>query len=114
MANKLLFSSTTSLLPRADSRNEAGGRAYSLPPKHALAQIAATGCFNGVYYAEPQELLGTLRTLAAQVEDNTYLAKLAVYSRERAFLKDMPVALLLLLSTRDRALFQRVFDRVVV
>ena len=29
-----------------------------------------------------------------QVDDNVFLAKLAVYSRERAFMKDMPAALL--------------------
>ena len=50
MANSTLFASLKSLLPRADTRNEAGGRAYTLPPKHALAQLAATGCFNGTYY----------------------------------------------------------------
>ncbi len=51
MANKNLFASATSVIPRADTRNEAGGLAYRLAPKHALAQLAATGCFNGVYYA---------------------------------------------------------------
>ena len=39
MANKTLFSSRTSTLPRANTVNEAGGRAYKLAPKHALAQI---------------------------------------------------------------------------
>jgi len=43
VANKSLFSSLTSLLPRADAVNEAGGKAYALPPKSALAQLAATG-----------------------------------------------------------------------
>jgi 60 kDa SS-A/Ro ribonucleoprotein len=43
MANKTLFLSATSTLPRADVRNEAGGLAYQLAPKHALAQLAATG-----------------------------------------------------------------------
>ena len=38
MANKTLFSSTKSKLPRADSFNEAGGRAYKFAPKHALAK----------------------------------------------------------------------------
>jgi 60 kDa SS-A/Ro ribonucleoprotein len=113
MANKSLFQSLTSLLPRADARNETGGRAYRLEPKHALAQVAATGCFNGVYYAGAEEQLGTLLALVAEVDDNRFLAKLAVYSRERAFLKDMPAALLLVLSTRDRELFRRVFNRVV-
>ncbi|MBY0525768.1 MAG: TROVE domain-containing protein [Gemmataceae bacterium] len=113
MANKTLFSSLKALLPRADARNEAGGRAYTLTPKHQLAQLAATGCFNGTYYGEAEDQLAPLIALAGQVGDNAFLAKLAVYSRERAFMKDMPAALLLMLSTRDRDLFRRVFDRVV-
>jgi 60 kDa SS-A/Ro ribonucleoprotein len=113
MANKSLFSSLKSVLPRADARNEEGARAYQLPPKHALAQLAATGCFNGTFYAQSEQQLATLLSLVNQVDDNTYLAKLAVYSRERAFMKDMPAALLLVLSKRDRVLFRRVFERVV-
>jgi 60 kDa SS-A/Ro ribonucleoprotein len=113
MANKSLFSSLKSFLPRADARNEAGGRAYRLAPKHALAQLAATGCFNGAYYAEAEQQLAALLALVAEVDDNLFLAKLAVYSRERAFLKDMPAALLVILSRRDPALFRRAFARVV-
>ena len=113
MANKDLFSGLKSLLPRADARNEAGGRAYRLTPKHALAQLAATGCFNGAYYAEAEQQLAALLALVEQVDDNLFLAKLAVYSRERAFMKDMPAALLVILSRRDPALFRRAFERVV-
>ena len=40
MANKTLFSSIKSLLPRATARNEAGGAAYALAPKHALRSEA--------------------------------------------------------------------------
>jgi 60 kDa SS-A/Ro ribonucleoprotein len=113
MANKGLFASLASLLPRAEARNEEGAPAYRLPPKHALAQLAATGCFNGIFYAHAENQLATLLALANAVDDNVFLAKLALYSRERAYMKDMPAALLLLLSKRDRALFRRVFDRVV-
>jgi 60 kDa SS-A/Ro ribonucleoprotein len=113
MANKSLFASIKSRFVRADARNEAGGRAYTLEPKHALAQLAATGCFNGVYYAGADEQLATLKTLLDQVADNAFLAKLAVYSRQRAMMKDMPVALLLALSKRSPALFRKVFDRIV-
>ena len=65
MANKNLFSGLKSLLPRADARNEAGGLAYRLTPKHALAQLAATGCFNGAYYAEAEQQLAALLALVA-------------------------------------------------
>ena len=78
MANKTLFSSLKSLMPRATVRNEAGGPAYALEPKHALAQFAATGCFNGTYYTDAEAQLDTLKSLIAQVNDNVFLAKLAV------------------------------------
>ena len=114
MANKSLFAGFKSLLRRADARNEAGGVAYRLPvARRALAQLAATGCFNGVYYAEADAQLAQLLTLTAELDDNTFLAKLAVYARERALMKDMPAALLLILSKRDTRLFRRAFDRVV-
>ena len=57
MANRALFSSAKSRLPRADVLNEAGGRAYGLEPRHALAQLAATGCLHRVYYASAQSQL---------------------------------------------------------
>jgi 60 kDa SS-A/Ro ribonucleoprotein len=113
MANKNLFASLKSLLPRANAQNEAGGLAYRLPPRDALAQLAATGCFNDAYYSDAQQQLAALLALVEQVDDNVYLAKLALYSRQRAFMKDMPAALLVLLSKRDPALFRRIFDRVV-
>lgn len=113
MANNSLFASVKSLFQRADARNEEGSVAYQLPVKHALAQLAATGCFNGTFYAQADDQLATLLNLVNQVDDNVFLAKLAVYSRERAFMKDMPAALLLVLSKRDRDLFRQVFGRVV-
>ena len=113
MADKSLFASPKSRHPRADTRNEAGGPAYALEPKHALAQLAATGCFGGTYYAQAEEQLDTLKALVDQVDDNVFLARLALYGRRRALMKDMPVALLVALSKRDTRLFHQVFDRVV-
>ena len=113
MANTTLFSSIKSRLLRTNATNEAGGRAYQFAPKHALAQMAATGCFNGTFYATAETQLDELRKLIDQVDDNVFLAKLAVYARERAFMKDMPAALLAVLSKRDSQLMHKVFDRVV-
>ena len=113
MANKSLFSSTKSRIPRADTINRAGGLAYKLSPKHALAQIASTGCFNGTYYANASSQLDEVIKLIAEIDDNEFLAKLAIYSRQRAAMKDMPAALLVCLSTRDTQLTHKIFDRVV-
>lgn len=113
MANKSLFSRLSARLPQATARNDAGGRAYALQPKQALAQFAATGCFNGTFYADAETQLERLKTLITQVDDNVFLAKLAIYSRERAYLKDMPAALAATLASRDTVLFHQVFDRVI-
>jgi 60 kDa SS-A/Ro ribonucleoprotein len=113
MANKSLFSSIAGkLLPRATARNEAGGRAYERSPKGALAQYAATGCLNGTYYATADAQLEKVLELAAAV-DSGFVAKTAVYARERAFMKDMPALLLASLSARDPDAFARAFPRVV-
>jgi hypothetical protein len=87
----------------------------STQPKHALAQFAATGCFNGTYYADAENATcGDAEVADSQVNDNVFLAKLAVYSRERAFMKDMPAALTATLAARDtRELLHKAFDRVI-
>ena len=46
MANTTLFQSMKTRLTAANTRNEAGGIAYTLTPKQQLAQLAATGCLN--------------------------------------------------------------------
>jgi 60 kDa SS-A/Ro ribonucleoprotein len=100
-------------LPKANAVNEAGGVAYKLEPKHALAQVAATGTFGNAFYSTAETQLDEVLKLIDEVDDNQYLAKLALYAREKAFMKDMPAALLVALSVRDTELMHRVFDRVV-
>jgi 60 kDa SS-A/Ro ribonucleoprotein len=104
MANKSLFASLTSRLPPANAVNEAGGRAYKLEPKHALAQVAATGTFGNAFYSTAETQLDEVLKLIDEVDDNQYLAKLALYARDKAFMKDMPAALLVALSVRDTEL----------
>ena len=113
MANTSLFQSMIGrLLPRANATNEAGGPAYVFPPRQALAQFAATGCLNTTFYATADEQLDRVLDLSAQVSPE-FLARTAVYCRQRGYMKDMPALLLALLSRRDPRLMASVFDRVV-
>lgn len=112
MANKNLFKSIVGMLsPKADTVNEAGGVAYKLSPEQALAQYAATGCFNHTFYADAGEQLDKVLALANEVEPE-FVAKTAVFARESGYMKDMPAMLLAVLSIRDKALFERIFLRV--
>lgn len=114
MPNQKLFATANPKSPVADMLNSAGGTAYQLPVKHHIAQLAVTGCFNQTYYTQTSgsEQLNTLKILAAQVDD-FYLAKLAVYSRQRAFMKDMPAACLAILSSRNKELTKKIFPKVI-
>ena len=101
MASKNLFKNTgvTARSPAADTVNLAGGRAYGLASKEALAQLACTGCFNKTFYASAKDQLTKVKELAAKC-DPDFLGKLAIYSRERGFLKDMPAFLVAWLTGR--------------
>lgn len=112
MANQKIFASAAQGLPVANTRNRAGGAAYSLSDRAALAQLAVTGCFNDTFYASGTDQLQDVLRLAARV-DTPFLAKLAVYARQKAFMKDAPALLLALVAARDTALLARVFSRVV-
>jgi 60 kDa SS-A/Ro ribonucleoprotein len=101
MANRTLFQSFIGpFLRRTDARNEAGGAAYALTPKQALAQYAATGCLNATFYAQAETQLRDVLTLADTVSAE-FPARTAVYSRERGYMKDMPALLLTALSRRE-------------
>ena len=113
MANTSLFASLRNcLVPKASVRNEAGGLAYARRPESALALYAATGCLNGTYYASADEHLDYVLQLSAAA-DAGFVAKTAVYARERGHMKDMPALLLASLSLRDGESMQRAFPRVV-
>lgn len=113
MANKNLFQTIAGkLLPKTDVTNEAGGQAYQLSPKQQLAQYAATGCFNSTFYASADEQLSKVIELCRTL-DAEFIAQCAVYARERGLMKDMPALLVAVLSTKDKALFNALFPRVI-
>jgi 60 kDa SS-A/Ro ribonucleoprotein len=119
MSNKKLFSNkninkTVSKLVTHVTNiiNEAGGTAYKLSDKAALAQYAMTGTFNGTYYASDEEQLKKTLELANKV-DVKFVAKLAVYARQQGLMKDMPAVLATVVASRDTDLLATIFDRVI-
>jgi 60 kDa SS-A/Ro ribonucleoprotein len=113
MANKTLFKSLIGkLIPATDALNEERAPAYALSPKHQLAQYVATGCLNTTFYASADQQLAKALELCAEI-DADFIAKAAVFCRERGFMKDMPALLCAVLSVKDRALLSVVFPRVI-
>jgi 60 kDa SS-A/Ro ribonucleoprotein len=111
MANKTLFSSAPSVRA-ANTHNLAGGAAYALNDQAALAQMVVTGVFNDTFYASAKDQLASAKDLVSQA-DPEFVAKLAVYSRENAYMKDMPAYLCASLASKDSVLLGKVFGRVI-
>lgn len=114
MANKNIFksSATSAAKPATDTTNLAGGRAYTMTDKHALAQFACTGMFGNTFYADAAKQLEEIKTLVNKV-DPAFISSLAIYSRQSAFMKDMPAYLLATLAARDIDMFKITFPKVM-
>jgi 60 kDa SS-A/Ro ribonucleoprotein len=113
MVSKNLFQTARGkTAPPADARNHEGGAAYAYSPRHALAQYAATGCFNTTFYSNAEEDLDRVLSLSSGV-DPLFVAKTAVYARERGYMKDTPALLCAALSVLAPDLCGRVFGRVI-
>lgn len=114
MANKNIFKSVSGkkAVPVANTTNLAGGMAYSMSDKHALAQFACTGTFGNTFYADAASQLEKIKELVNKV-DPKFIADLAVYSRQSAYMKDMPAYLLAVLANKDIELFKSTFPKVM-
>lgn len=121
MSNKKLFVSKSSSKSKAVSKkvtkvtntvNNAGGTAYTLSDKAALAQLAMTGCFNGTFYVSAKDQLKSVLDLANKLPAE-YVAQLAVYSREQGLMKDMPAVLAAVVAGKDSELLSKIFPRVI-
>jgi len=113
MANKNVFVSFRGQqLPVANVRNEAGGQAYQLTPKQALAQYVMTGCLNTTFYAQAEQQLDWVLQYSNQV-DAKFIAQLAVYARQQGYMKDMPALLVAVLANKDLKLFSQIFPQVI-
>lgn len=86
--------------------------AYAFSAAHALAQYASTGCLNQTFYASAEMQLQTVLVLADQVPAEL-VAKIAIWAREKSFMKDLPALLVAYLTVRDPQIADRVFDRVI-
>lgn len=113
MANKTLFkTSRGKMAPAADTFNLAGGAAYAVSAEHALAQFAVTGCLNSTFYASDERQLETVKSLVKSC-DPEFVARVALYARRKAHMKDLPALLCAVLASRSPALLEKVFDRVI-
>ena len=110
--NKNLFK--TQHFPVTDTVNHAGGIAYSMRAKEALAQLVMTGTFNDTFYSSASNLLDeVIKILDSKKVNPEFVAKLAIMAREQGFMKDSPALLTAWLSKNAPEYLEPVFNRVI-
>ncbi|MEJ2424287.1 MAG: RNA-binding protein [Candidatus Thiodiazotropha sp.] len=112
MANKLLFPAASQHSLKTDCVNEAGGSAYRLSARHALAQYAVTGCLNGTYYAGAETQLEQVIALCTRVEPE-FIARTAIWCRHHGGMKDMPALLCAILAAQGSEWLPVAFAQVI-
>jgi 60 kDa SS-A/Ro ribonucleoprotein len=115
MANRNLFASkqNNAITQVANAVNRAGGKAYNVDDKNALAIYVSTGCLNGTYYTDAKTQLEELKSIIKGC-DSQFIAKAAVYGHRVAKMKDLPAYMLAELTARYKnELLSEVFNSVI-
>ena len=113
MASKSLFPSTSKSRPPTTTTNLAGGKAYSLADKEALAQLVMTGCLGSTFYASDEYQLKTILEIAGRCEAR-FVGQCALVGRKKGKIKDAPALLLAHLAARgELEVLKKVFPDVI-
>lgn len=75
------------------TENLAGGQAYSQSDELALVSLLLTSFVNDQFYRNTQSSLDDLRKISAKVKDKEFLAKAAIYARDRFGMRSITHAL---------------------
>lgn len=110
--NKSIFSSVSNAVPQVDTVNAAGGIAYSMSDKAALANLVCTGTFRNTFYATGESQLDKVLELTKGLPTD-FIAKTAIYAREKAYMKDSPALLCAVLAVRDVPTLKKIFSKVL-
>lgn len=87
------FNQTTKRVDR--TVNRAGGEAYTMPAKEELYSAVVTTMVAPKFYESETEILKRIKNLVSTVAktDPEFVAKLAVYAREKMYLRTVPLVL---------------------
>jgi len=75
------------------TENLAGGQAYSQSNELALVSLLLTSFVNDQFYRNSQTTLDELRTLVSKVKDKEFVAKAAIFARDRFGMRSITHAL---------------------
>lgn len=99
---------------KGDTRNHEGATAFLMTPELELYAAVATASLSDKFYEKADTRLARIRDLMTKV-DPVFAAKLAVYAREKMYLRSIPVVMAVELAKVHKGdlLVSRLVERVV-
>lgn len=109
------FNLLRSRAPAGNTENLAGGRAFTQQPKAELVSILLTSTLSDQFYRDGDQTAKRLKELIAGVEDKAFVAKAAIYARQKAGMRSVShlVAAELAHSVKGAEWTKRFYDQVV-
>jgi len=98
--------------PKPDKKNKEGFPAYSGTPEVDLVNVLMTGSTANLFYASARTNVAEIVDVLKNFKDDEFLAKATVYAREQGYVREIPVASSIVLSTKSLDLFRKVVHRV--
>jgi 60 kDa SS-A/Ro ribonucleoprotein len=97
-----------------ETTNHAGAKAYQLTPQLELYTAVVTSLLSDTYYEKPDARLTRIQDLIRK-NDPQFVAKLAIYAREKMYLRSLPLVLVTELAKIHQGdnLVSRATNRVV-
>jgi len=92
--------------------NKEGAEAYSMNPEMELYSLVCTSIMQPKFYETEEEQLDRLRKLIGQCSDE-FVGKLAVYARDKMYLRLIPLVLAVELARKKSKLTANVLDKVI-
>lgn len=107
---------TNTVTPKTLTTNLAGGEAYSQSNELALVSLLLTSFVNDQFYRDAKTSLDDLRKLSSKINDKEFIAKSAIYARDRFGMRSITNALAGELTSEiaGKEWGKNFFDKVVV
>ena len=99
-------------LPKPDHLSKEAFPAYKRTPEEELVNVLMTGTTANTFYVTAKENVESMVKLLMDFEDAEFLAKATVYAREEGYMREIPIASEVVISTKSLNLFRSTVHRV--
>ena len=98
--------------PRPDKVNREGFPSFSRTPEEDLVNVLMTGTTAPHFYASGVQMAEEMAQVLREFKDVEFQTRATIYARQNGYTRELPVASLVSISSKDVRLFRGAWSRV--